>query len=364
LPKVVLEKVSKKFGRITALNEINLMLEDGEYSCILGPTGSGKTTLLKIIAGLVEPDSGDVYIDGRRVTGTPAETRNAVYMHQNYALFPHLTVSQNIIFGLTARGFSEEDAKRKVSEVLEIVRLREWADAYPRELSGGMQQRAALARCLATGARLLLLDEPLGALDARLRLEVRRELSRIAEELNLTVVHVTHDQSEALSLADRLILMRNGKIVQAGPPEEVYFKPNSIFSAYFVGESIFLEGIIRSVNGRNVTLELKNGMAIEALFDDSFNMGELAVAAVRCEDIEVGGGPLTGSLKEVNFLGSFAKLVFELPRGLKIIVNIPLSRFIKEEFRIGASFQLSIPREKVHLFKPPSKGLAGEIEAV
>lgn len=226
MPKVVLEKVSKKFGRITALNEINLMLEDGEYSCILGPTGSGKTTLLKIIAGLVEPDSGDVYIDGRRVTGTPAETRNAVYMHQNYALFPHLTVSQNIIFGLTARGFSEEDARRKVSEVLEIVRLREWADAYPRELSGGMQQRAALARCLATGARLLLLDEPLGALDARLRLEVRRELSRIAEELNLTVVHVTHDQSEALSLADRLILMRNGKIVQAGPPEEVYFKPN------------------------------------------------------------------------------------------------------------------------------------------
>ncbi|MEM2057321.1 MAG: ABC transporter ATP-binding protein [Thermoproteota archaeon] len=364
MPKVVLEKVSKRFGRITALDKIDLMLDDGEYSCILGPTGSGKTTLLKIIAGLVEPDSGDVYIDGKRVTGTPAEKRNAVYMHQNYALFPHLTVSQNIIFGLTARGFEEETARRKVSEVLETVKLGEWANAYPRELSGGMQQRVALARCLATGARLLLLDEPLGALDARLRLEVRRELSRIAEELNLTVIHVTHDQSEALSLADRLILMRGGKIIQTGPPEEVYFKPNSVFSAYFVGESVFLEGVVRRVDGRNVTIELRNGTVIEALSNEGFKRGELAVAAVRCEDIEVGGGPLTARLKEVNFLGSFSKLVFELTGGLKITVNIPLLRFIKEEFRIGASFQLSIPREKTYLFKQPPMGLMGEIEAV
>ncbi|MEM2929908.1 MAG: ABC transporter ATP-binding protein [Thermoproteota archaeon] len=364
MPKVVLENVSKRFDRITALDGINLVLEDGDYSCILGPTGSGKTTLLKTIAGLVEPDTGDVYIDGKRVTGTPPEKRNAAYMHQNYALFPHLTVSKNIIFGLTARGFGEEAAKRRVSEVLEIVKLGEWADAYPRELSGGMQQRVALARCLATGARLLLLDEPLGALDARLRLEVRRELSRIAEELNLTVIHVTHDQSEALSLADRLILMRNGKIVQTGSPLEVYFKPSSVFSAYFVGESVFLEGVVAKVEGQLVYLELRNGTVIEALSNDSFNRGELAVAAVRCEDIAIGEGSLTGLLKEVNFLGSFSKLVFELQRGLKIPVNIPLSRFIEGGFRIGASFQLSIPREKVYLFKYPPTGLAREIEAV
>jgi ABC-type Fe3+/spermidine/putrescine transport system ATPase subunit len=364
LPKVVLESVSKRFGRITALDNTSLTFEEGDYSCILGPTGSGKTTLLKVIAGLVEPDSGDVYIGGRRVTGTPPETRNAVYMHQNYALFPHLTVSQNIVFGLTARGFDEEEAGRRVLEALEIVKLGKWADAYPSELSGGMQQRVALARCLATGARLLLLDEPLGALDARLRLEVRGELARIAEELNLTVIHVTHDQSEAMSLADRLILMRSGKIVQTGSPREVYFKPNSVFSAYFVGESVFLEGVVNKIDGQLVSLQLRNGLVFEALSNDSFSVGELAVAAVRCEDIAVGEGPLTGLLKEVNFLGSFSKLVFELPGGLKIPVNIPLSRFIEEEFRIGISFKLSIPKERVYLFKHPPMGLVREIEAV
>lgn len=364
MPRVVLEKISKKFGRITALDDVSLSFEDGDYSCILGPTGSGKTTLLKVVAGLAEPDSGDVYIDEKRLTGAPPETRDAVYMHQNYALFPHLTVSQNVFFGLAARGLDEEAALKRVTEVLEIVKLGEWADAYPSELSGGMQQRVALARCLATGARLLLLDEPLGALDARLRLEVREELSKTAEELNLTVIHVTHDQSEAMSLADRLILMRSGKIVQTGSPSEVYFKPNSIFSAYFVGESVFLEGVVSKADARLVTLELRNGMMVEALSNDSFNLGELAIAAVRCEDITIGEGPLTGLLKEVSFLGNLSKLVFELPGGLKIPVNIPLSRFIKTEFRIGRSFQLSIPREKIHLFKHPPAGLAKEIEAV
>jgi len=274
LPRVVLSGISKKFAEITALNNINLSFEDGEYTCILGPTGSGKTTLLKVIAGLVTPDSGDVYIDEKRVTGIPPEMRNAVYMHQQYALFPHMTVSQNIAFGLFNRGLSEEIIDRSISEALEMVRLRGWANAYPRELSGGMQQRVALARCLATGAKLLLLDEPLGALDARLRLEVRSELSRIAEELNLTVIHVTHDQSEAISLADRLILMRDGRIVQTGAPSDLYFKPNSIFSAYFLGESIFFECVIKKVEEDLVSLELRNGMTIEAFSEDSFKQSE------------------------------------------------------------------------------------------
>lgn len=364
MPRVVLEKVSKRFERVTALDNVSLSFEDGDYCCILGPTGSGKTTLLKVIAGLVEPDSGEVYIDGKRFTKTPPETRNAVYMHQQYALFPHLTVSQNVSFGLSARGLNMDMVRKRVTEALEIVKLSEWADAYPRELSGGMQQRVALARCLATGARLLLLDEPLGALDARLRLEVRGELARIAEELNLTVIHVTHDQSEAMSLADRLILLKNGRVFQTGSPEEVYFNPNSVFAAYFVGESVFLEGVVTKVNGRLVSIELRNGMRVEALSSDSFSQGELAVATVRCEDIIIGEGPLMGLLREVNFLGGFSKLTFELPGDLKISVNIPLSKFIKKDFRIGMGFQLEIPRDKVRLFKYPYAGLAKEIEAV
>ncbi len=364
LPEVVLKNVGKKFNGITALEDINITFEDGEYACVLGPTGSGKTTLLKVIAGLVEPDRGEVYIDGKSVKGIPPEAIGAVYMHQQYALFPHLTVSQNISFGLLARGVSEEDAKRRVLEVLEIVKLGKWADAYPRELSGGMQQRVALARCLATGAKLLLLDEPLGALDARLRLEVRSELARIAEELNLTVIHVTHDQSEAMSLADKLVLLRNGRILQAGPPEEVYLKPNSIFSAYFVGESILLEGAIKKINGNSIFIELRNGMVVEALYEEGFREGDLAVAAVRCEDIIVGEGPLMGLLKEISFLGSFSKIVFELPGGMKIPVNIPLADFIKSNFRIGMALQLTIPKERIRLFKYPEIGIAKEIEAV
>lgn len=363
MPRVVLEKVSKNFERVAALDNVSLSFEDGDYSCILGPTGSGKTTLLKVIAGLVEPDSGEVYIDGKNVTGAPPEARGAVYMHQQYALFPHLTVSQNISFGLIARGVNRKLIEKRVSEALEIVKLSEWSDAYPRELSGGMQQRVALARCLATGAQLLLLDEPLGALDARLRLEVRGELARIVDELNLTVIHVTHDQSEAMSLADRLILLRDGRVVQTGSPEDVYFNPNSVFSAYFVGESVFLEGVVTKADGRLVSIELRNGMTVEALSGDNFSQGELAVAAVRCEDIIVGEGPLMGLLREVNFLGSLSKLTFELPGGLRISVNIPLSKFIKTDFRIGMGLQLTIPRDKVRVFKYPYMGLAKEIEA-
>ncbi|MGQ9596562.1 MAG: ABC transporter ATP-binding protein [Thermoproteota archaeon] len=364
MPRVVLKGISKKFGKITALDNIDLSFEDGEYTCVLGPTGSGKTTLLKVIAGLVMPDSGDVYIDEKRITGIPPEMRNAVYMHQQYALFPNMTVSQNTSFGLVNKDLSKEIIDRRVSEALEMVRLKEWANAYPRELSGGMQQRVALARCLATGTKLLLLDEPLGALDARLRLEVRGELSRIAEELNLTVIHVTHDQSEAISLADRLILMRDGKVVQMGAPSDLYFKPNTIFAAYFLGESVFFECVVKEVEGDLVSLELRNGMIIEAFSKDSFKQGELAVAAVRCEDIVVGEGPLMGTLRERSFLGSFSKLFFELPDGLEISVNIPIAYYIKKDFRIGMAFHLMIPRERVYLFKYPDMGLAKEIEAV
>ncbi|MGQ9479042.1 MAG: ABC transporter ATP-binding protein [Thermoproteota archaeon] len=364
MPKVVLEDVSKRFGNIVALDNVRIFFEDGEYSCILGPTGSGKTTLLKIVAGLVKPDTGSVYIDGERVNEVPPEKRNAVYMHQSYALFPHMTVGQNILFGLIARGFDLDTAMRRVMEVLEIVRLGKWADAYPKELSGGMQQRVALARCLATGAKILLLDEPLGSLDARLRLEVRKELARIAEELNLTVIHVTHDQSEAMALAQRIVILRNGRIIQAGSPEEVYFNPNSIFSAYFVGESIFLEGVINRVNGDIVSIRLRNGMVLEAYSREFFNPGELAVISFCSCNLVVGKGSLMGTLKEINFFGSTSRLVFELPGGIRIYASLPLSEFVKGDFRIETSFHLDVPRERIHVFKYPAEGLEKEIKAI
>ncbi|UCC33392.1 MAG: ABC transporter ATP-binding protein, partial [Candidatus Bathyarchaeota archaeon] len=232
---IKLVNVTKKFGEITALKQIDLSIEDGEYVCVLGQTGAGKTTLLRTIAGLAEPDEGEIYIEGKLVNRVPPERRNTVYMFQHFALFPHMNVWENVSFGPSIRNWDSREVRTVSSEILEMVRLSERRDAFPNELSGGMQQRVALARGIASGARILLLDEPLGALDARLRVDLRRQLRRLVKDQKLTAVHVTHDQEEALMTADRIVVLRKGKIEQVGTPHEVYSKPASIFAASFVG---------------------------------------------------------------------------------------------------------------------------------
>ncbi|MCD6593428.1 ABC transporter ATP-binding protein, partial [Candidatus Bathyarchaeota archaeon] len=235
LPLIELVNVTKRFGKIVALNRINLSVENGEYLCILGPTGAGKTTLLRLIAGLLEPDEGEIYIGGRKVNRVPPEKRNAVYMFQNYALFPHMNVWENVSFGPTIREWEPRRINDVTSEILEMVRLGERKDAYPHELSGGMQQRVALARGIAAGAKILLLDEPFGALDARLRVNLRTQLRSLVKDQGLTAIHVTHDQEEALMVADRIAILREGRIEQVGSPQEIYTNPKSIFVMSFVG---------------------------------------------------------------------------------------------------------------------------------
>ena len=229
------EKVSKRFGKVEALKGVDLEVRDQEFLVLLGPSGCGKTTLLRIVAGLEAPTSGEVYIGERRVTHLPPRLRGIAMVFQNYAIFPHLTVYENVAFGLRMKRRPEEEIRRKVGEVAALLHIEELLDRYPAQLSGGQRQRVAVARALAVEPEVLLMDEPLSNLDALLRLEMRAELKRLLKETRTTTLYVTHDQVEAMSLADRIAVMRQGEIVQLGTPTEIYHAPADTFVGGFIG---------------------------------------------------------------------------------------------------------------------------------
>ena len=255
--KVSVRDLRKRYGAVKALDGVTFDVESGEYFVILGPVGSGRSTLLKCIAGLERPDSGDILFDGESVLGLPPEKRLVGYMPPGYALFPHMTVWENVAYGLWIRGYPRREVEERVEEALKLVGLLHRADSYPHQLSGGQRQRIALARALASGARVLLLDEPLTALDAVLTLEVRREVRRLAKSLGLTVIHVTHNQEEAMAVADRVAVMRRGKVEQVGSPEEVYFNPLTPFEAKFVADANLLPGKLVEVEGASGVAEVE-----------------------------------------------------------------------------------------------------------
>lgn len=241
MPTIELINVTKKYSNITAIKNLSLAINDREYVCVLGPTGSGKITLLKLIAGIVRPDKGEIYIDdGKLVNNIPPYERGVAYLPQYYALFPHLTALENVAFGPLSKGLSAKEAYEISMRMLEMIRLAWRANFFPHELSGGMQQRLAFARALASGAKILLLDEPLGALDARLRVELRYKLKGLAKEYNLTTIHVTHDQEEAMSIADEVVVMRSGKIVEVGTPLDLYLRPKISLQHILLGRQISL----------------------------------------------------------------------------------------------------------------------------
>jgi len=360
--------VTKKFGKIVALDKITLSIEDGEYVCILGPTGAGKTTLLRIIAGLIEPDEGEIYIGGRKVNGVPPEKRNAVYMFQNFALFPHMNVWQNVSFGPVIKEWSSEKIRNVTSEILEMVRLGERRDAYPHELSGGMQQRVALARGIAAGARILLLDEPFGALDARLRVNLRTQLRSLVKDQGLTAIHVTHDQEEALMVADRIVILREGRIEQTGSPQEIYNNPRSIFVMSFVGGANFLDGIVSSVDSSRSTVEIRGRLRIY-VSDTTKKVGERVVVAVRREDVFLGKSRrrgfnnLVGEIEDVMFVGGSMEYLVKLENDMSILSRILLEGGSKI-FHKGDIAIVSFHPDECYLFPYPEKGLYKEIEAI
>ena len=345
-----------------------MSIEDGEYVCVLGPTGAGKTTLLRIMAGLLEPNDGEIYIDGKCVNNLPPEARDTMYMFQQYALFPHMTVWQNVSYGPEIKDWNQEKVEQLTAEILEMVRLAERRDAYPHELSGGMQQRVALGRGIASGARILLLDEPLGALDARLRLGLRTQLRQLVNDQGLTAIHVTHDQEEALMMADRVVVLRNGRIEQTGTPHEVYSRPKSIFVASFVGGANFVEGTIIESNDTGSVMEVLGDLQIQVVVSD-VGAGEKAVLAFRLEDTWVGeeevagSNNLSGVILSATFIGGSMEYEIRLENGVSIVSKILMSDSFKA-YTTGQRVVASFLPEKSHVFPYPVMGLLKEVEAI
>ena len=299
------EKVSKRFGKVEALKGVDLEVRDQEFLVLLGPSGCGKTTLLRIVAGLEAPTSGEVYIGERRVTHLPPRLRGIAMVFQNYAIFPHLTVYENVAFGLRMKRRPEEEIRRKVGEVAALLHIEELLDRYPAQLSGGQRQRVAVARALAVEPEVLLMDEPLSNLDALLRLEMRAELKRLLKETRTTTLYVTHDQVEAMSLADRIAVMRQGEIVQLGTPTEIYHAPADTFVGGFIGNPP-MNFLRAGALGGRVVLE---GFAVPSPVEGEVLLG------VRPEDLRVSKEQAEGAFRArvlvVEPLGPHLQLTLE-----------------------------------------------------
>jgi spermidine/putrescine transport system ATP-binding protein len=317
---VDLQAIAKWYGPTCILDRISAHFEAGQLTSLLGPSGSGKTTLLRIIAGFVKPDDGEVTIGAVQVTREPVWRRGIGMVFQSYALFPHMNVTDNVKFGLHRRGVRGSEADRRVKEVLDMVRLSGLDDRRPRQLSGGQQQRVALARAIVTRPKVLLLDEPLSALDRRLRQEMQVELLRIQRESGLTTIFVTHDQEEALTLSDRVAILDRGRIVQDGKPSEIYDRPRTRFAASFLGDANFLEG--RVENGVIVVAD-----AMMRTSDPLPPNGRVTLA-IRPEKIAIGmpdehhlqENQLVATVRDVIYAGASSTYLLEGPQGLQLRV--------------------------------------------
>ncbi|WP_032121432.1 ABC transporter ATP-binding protein [Clostridium amazonitimonense] len=305
---------------------ISLDVEKGEFLTILGPSGCGKTTTLRMIAGFEQLTGGELYIDKEEVSSKAPYERNVNTVFQNYALFPHLNVFDNIAFGLTMKKVSKAEIKQKVNEMIKIVRLEGYEKRMPSQLSGGQKQRVAIARAIINNPKVLLLDEPLGALDLKLRKQMQLELKHLQRELGITFIYVTHDQEEALTMSDRIAVMNEGNIEQIASPEEIYERPTTKFVADFIGETNLIEGKVSSIEKEDVLLEVEEGEKIRVENSD-FSIGELVCIAVRPERLKIKEKPdrgdewLRGTLKERIYIGAALRTVIELNNGREIVIN-------------------------------------------
>jgi putative spermidine/putrescine transport system ATP-binding protein len=310
-----LRGLAKRFGAATAVDGVSIAIERGERLALLGPSGCGKTTTLNMIAGFLDPDAGSVTIGGRDMTPVPAHKRNIGMVFQQYALFPHLSVADNVGFGLRMRRVGKAEQARRVAEALAVVRLTGYGERYPRQLSGGQQQRVALARALVLRPEMLLLDEPLSNLDAKLRQEMRTELLQILETVGITTILVTHDQEEALALSQQLVVMNLGRIEQAGPPGEVYRRPASSFVAKFLGDPNVLDARIVEAAPDHLTCELANGWRICAGPRPGLLIGQPVELVLRSERLKLAptqggaGNAFAVALEHVIYLGITTRYV-------------------------------------------------------
>jgi spermidine/putrescine transport system ATP-binding protein len=315
---VEMRNVTKAFGDIIAVDHVNMGIRHKEFFAMLGPSGCGKTTSLRMIAGFERPTSGDILIDGKDAGVTPPFQRNVNTVFQSYALFPHMTVEQNVAFGLEMKNTAKEEIKKRVEQTLELVRLPQLAKRYPKQMSGGQQQRVALARALVNRPAVLLLDEPLGALDAKLRKEMQIELKTLQREVGITFIFVTHDQEEALTMSDRIAVFSKGKVLQVGTPLEIYERPNCRFVADFIGETNFLDGKVESVEGEFATLIVGGTRKFVGRAMEGVRAGIDASLSVRPEKVQLIEQPTTAAncypvnVNSIAYVGSDTRVTVDL----------------------------------------------------
>ena len=366
-PSVRLEGVTKRFGELAAVRNVSLDIPRGEFFTMLGPSGCGKTTTLRMVAGFEEPSEGRVLLDGEDVTGRPAFKRPTNTVFQSYALFPHLNVEKNVAFGLQRKKVDRAETRRRVAEELERVGLAAEAKRRPAQLSGGQQQRVALARALVNRPAVLLLDEPLGALDLKLRKQLQVELKRIQREVGITFVYVTHDQEEALTMSDRIAVMNRGVIEQIADPEAVYERPATTFVAGFIGVSNLMPGQVVSANGAATELRLDAGPTVRTGESGGAAVGERCYAVVRPEKLglEPAGAPGSGARPAVEgqvesslYLGTATQMVVRLGDGTRMTVLVPNAdaEARRDLPGVGDGARLTWSDENIHIVRDPAAG--------
>lgn len=353
MKNVKLDHISKMFGKARGVENVNIDIKSGEFFTFLGPSGCGKTTTLRMIAGFYFPTKGKIYFDNTDVTTLQPNKRNIGMVFQNYALFPHMTVFENIAFGLEVRKLSKANIKEKVENAMKLVHLEQFGSRKINELSGGQQQRVALARALVIEPDILLLDEPLSNLDAKLREETRLEIKRLQVELGITTIYVTHDQTEAMTMSDRIMVMKEGIVQQIGTPQEIYNRPSNHFVASFIGEANIIDGEVIEVNGDIVKVKIDENTILTGSMDNSANnkklqVGEKIKCSIRPEVIHEGDGvnKIVGEIHLVEFTGVSINYVVKV--GSHIIKVMIINKGNKILNR-GDSIILHIPENGIYL---------------
>ena len=344
---VKFEKVDKSYdGEILVVEDLNVDIPKGEFLTMLGPSGSGKTTTLMMLAGFETPTSGEIYLDGEAISSIPPYKRGIGMVFQNYALFPHMTVNENLSFPLEVRKINKSEIKDKVEKSLSMVELQDFGNRMPMQLSGGQQQRVALARALVFEPRLVLMDEPLGALDKKLREQMQYEIKHIHANIGITVVYVTHDQNEALTMSNRIAVFNDGKIQQISTPDILYEKPECAFVAQFIGENNQLKGKVKSINGNTCVVKTDKGEEIKSLKVNVGAVGDGSTVSLRPERVEINSSDtnfensFNGTVKELIYLGDHIRTRVEVCGNDQFIVKVPNS-YKGANLKEGNSVKLS-----------------------
>ncbi|MDR2588457.1 MAG: ABC transporter ATP-binding protein [Spirochaetales bacterium] len=347
------DNVVKRYGSATIIPGLSLDIKNGEFFTLLGPSGCGKTTLLRMIAGFNSIEDGTISFDGSPINNIPANRRNIGMVFQNYAIFPHLTVRQNVEYGLKLRKLSKEEIRKKVDDILRLVRIEEYANRLPERLSGGQQQRVALARAIVIHPSVLLMDEPLSNLDAKLRVEMRDVIRSVQRQVGITTVYVTHDQEEALVVSDRIAVMKGGVIQQVGKPQSIYARPANGFVSTFIGHSNLFHA--RARGGQSI--EFEGGFRLEAPELGEVSAGTALVAAVRPEEFSQGAEGLTAKITGATFLGKYVTYALSFPEAL-LVSGQPSIEYSQDLgsaarlFEVGEEISLRPNPAKINIFTP------------